>query len=42
MGQIIGAVLADTQIHAQRAAKSVKVEYERLEEIITIQVHVYM
>ena len=38
MGQIIGAVIADNQIHAQRAAKCVKVEYEALEEIITIQV----
>lgn len=38
MGQVIGAVVADTQVHAQRAAKAVKVEYEELEPIITIKV----
>lgn len=37
MGQVIGAVVADTQIHAQRAAKVVKVEYEELEPVITIK-----
>ena len=37
-GQIIGAILAEDQVHAQRAAKRVKVEYEELEPIITIKV----
>ncbi|XP_056424495.1 xanthine dehydrogenase/oxidase isoform X4 [Hyla sarda] len=37
VGQVIGAVVADTQEHAQCAAKSVKVTYEELEPIITIQ-----
>ncbi|KAH3859121.1 hypothetical protein DPMN_101836, partial [Dreissena polymorpha] len=36
-GQIIGAILAEDQVHAQRAAKCVKVEYEELEPIITIK-----
>ena len=35
---VIGAVLADNQVHAQRAAKAVKVEYEELKPIITIEV----
>jgi xanthine dehydrogenase molybdopterin-binding subunit B len=38
MGQVIGAVVADTKIHAQRAAKRVKIVYEELEPIITIKV----
>ncbi|XP_066282060.1 xanthine dehydrogenase/oxidase-like [Branchiostoma lanceolatum] len=38
VGQIVGAVLADTQEHAQRAAKAVVVQYEDLEpKIITIE-----
>uniref|UniRef100_A0A8D2ZCK4 Xanthine dehydrogenase/oxidase n=1 Tax=Scophthalmus maximus TaxID=52904 RepID=A0A8D2ZCK4_SCOMX len=37
VGHIIGAVVADTQIHAQRAAKVVKVEYEELQPLVTIQ-----
>uniref|UniRef100_A0A667YLH0 Xanthine dehydrogenase/oxidase n=1 Tax=Myripristis murdjan TaxID=586833 RepID=A0A667YLH0_9TELE len=37
VGHIIGAVVADTQLHAQRAAKAVKIQYEELEPIITIQ-----
>ena len=37
-GQTIGAILADTQAHAQKAAKAVKVEYEELDPIITIEV----
>lgn len=41
MGQVIGAVVADTQIHTQRAAKVVKVEYEELEPVITIKVGSY-
>ncbi|WAR00721.1 XDH-like protein [Mya arenaria] len=36
-GQIIGAILAETQAQAQRAADSVKVEYEELEPVITIK-----
>lgn len=42
MGQVIGAVVADTQVHAQRAAKAVKVEYEELEPVITIKVRSYI
>lgn len=42
MGQVIGAVVADTQVHAQRAAKVVKVEYEELEPVITIKVRSYI
>uniref|UniRef100_A0A8C8A1D0 xanthine dehydrogenase n=1 Tax=Oryzias sinensis TaxID=183150 RepID=A0A8C8A1D0_9TELE len=38
VGQIIGAVVADSQPHAQRAAKAVKIEYEELQPVITIQV----
>uniref|UniRef100_A0A3Q3EUS2 Xanthine dehydrogenase n=1 Tax=Labrus bergylta TaxID=56723 RepID=A0A3Q3EUS2_9LABR len=37
VGHIIGAVVADTQLHAQRAAKAVRVQYEELQPIITIQ-----
>ncbi|XP_029378509.1 xanthine dehydrogenase/oxidase [Echeneis naucrates] len=37
VGHIIGAVVADTQLHAQRAAKAVKIQYEELEPVITIQ-----
>jgi len=37
-GHIIGAILAETKIQAQRAAKAVKVTYEDLEPIITIEV----
>ncbi|XP_044043358.1 xanthine dehydrogenase/oxidase [Siniperca chuatsi] len=37
VGHIIGAVVADTQLHAQRAAKAVRIQYEELEPIITIQ-----
>ena len=39
-GQIIGAIVAETQVQAQRAAKCVKVQYEELEPIITIQVYI--
>lgn len=38
VGHIIGVVVADTQLHAQRAAKAVSVQYEELQPIITIQV----
>lgn len=38
VGHIIGAVVADTQVHAQRAAKAVKIQYEELQPVITIQV----
>uniref|UniRef100_A0A2D4HXB2 Xanthine dehydrogenase/oxidase n=4 Tax=Micrurus TaxID=8634 RepID=A0A2D4HXB2_MICLE len=37
VGHIIGAVLADTQEHSRRAAKAVKIIYEELTPIITIQ-----
>ncbi|XP_061157633.1 xanthine dehydrogenase/oxidase isoform X1 [Syngnathus typhle] len=37
VGHVIGAVVADTQVHAQRAAKAVKIQYEELQPIITIQ-----
>ncbi|XP_078254947.1 xanthine dehydrogenase/oxidase-like [Rhinoraja longicauda] len=37
VGHIIGAVVADTEDHAQRAAKAVRVTYTKLEPIITIQ-----
>lgn len=35
-GQVIGVVLADTQLHARAAAKKVKIEYEDLPALITI------
>ena len=37
-GQVIGAIVAEDQLIAQRAAKAVMVEYEELEPIITIEV----
>ncbi|XP_073527924.1 xanthine dehydrogenase/oxidase isoform X4 [Phyllobates terribilis] len=37
VGHIIGAIVADTQEHAQRAAKAVQIVYEDLKPIITIQ-----
>ncbi|KAM3850718.1 xanthine dehydrogenase/oxidase [Diretmus argenteus] len=37
VGHIIGAVVADSQLHAQRAAKAVKINYQELQPIITIQ-----
>ncbi|XP_041418514.1 xanthine dehydrogenase/oxidase isoform X3 [Xenopus laevis] len=37
VGHVIGGVVADTQENAQRAAKLVKVSYEELKPIITIQ-----
>ncbi|EDO33869.1 predicted protein [Nematostella vectensis] len=36
-GQAIGAVVAETQAQAQRAAKAVKIEYEDLPRILTIE-----
>ena len=36
-GQVIGAIVADTQAQAQRAAKAVKIEYEDLPRILTIE-----
>jgi xanthine dehydrogenase/oxidase len=40
-GQIIGAVVADNQMIAQRAAKLVRVDYEELSPIIiTIDVRI--
>ncbi|XP_070590412.1 xanthine dehydrogenase/oxidase [Erythrolamprus reginae] len=37
VGHIIGAILADTQEHSRRAAKAVKITYEELTPIVTIQ-----
>lgn len=37
VGHVIGAVVAETQADAQRAAKSVKIRYQDLPSIITIQ-----
>ncbi|GAB0187485.1 xanthine dehydrogenase/oxidase [Grus japonensis] len=37
VGHIIGAVVADTQEHSRRAAKAVKIKYEELKPIVTIQ-----
>ena len=42
VGQIIGAVLAETQSQAQRAAKMVKVTYEELPRILTIEVNDFL
>ncbi|XP_041353247.1 xanthine dehydrogenase/oxidase-like [Gigantopelta aegis] len=36
-GQIIGGIVADTKVHAQKAAKKVKVGYEEMKPIITIE-----
>ena len=38
IGQVIGIIVAESQPLAQRAAKSVKVTYEDLPSIITIEV----
>lgn len=38
VGHIIGAVVADTQLQAQRAAKAVRIQYEELQPVVTIQV----
>lgn len=38
MGQIIGAVIADTQRHAQLAAKKIRVQYEELPVLLTLEV----
>ncbi|KAM4711210.1 xanthine dehydrogenase/oxidase [Anableps anableps] len=37
VGHIIGAVVADSQLHAQRASKAVKIQYEELKPVVTIQ-----
>ena len=37
-GQIIGGIVADTKLNAQKAVKKVKVEYEEMKPIITIEV----
>ncbi|XP_072309679.1 xanthine dehydrogenase/oxidase [Eucyclogobius newberryi] len=37
VGHVIGAVVAETQADAQKAAKSVKIQYEDLPTVITIQ-----
>ena len=38
IGQVIGIIVAETQPLAQRAAKAVKIAYEDLPSIITIEV----
>jgi len=38
VGQIIGAIAAETQAQAQRAVKMVKITYEDLPTILTIEV----
>lgn len=38
VGQIVAAVAADDQLTAQRAAKAVKVQYEDLPAVVTIEV----
>uniref|UniRef100_A0A5F8GMS9 Xanthine dehydrogenase/oxidase n=1 Tax=Monodelphis domestica TaxID=13616 RepID=A0A5F8GMS9_MONDO len=40
VGHIIGAVVTDTPEHAQRAAQAVKIEYEELPAIITIELKI--
>ncbi|XP_030645465.1 xanthine dehydrogenase/oxidase [Chanos chanos] len=37
VGHIVGAIVADTQAHAQRASKAVKISYEELKPVVTIQ-----
>ena len=37
VGQVIGAIAAETQAQAQRAAKMVKVTYKDLPRILTIE-----
>lgn len=41
-GQLIGVIAADSLMHAQRAAKAVKVTYEDLEATITIKVRLWI
>ena len=38
VGQVIGAIVAETQAQAQRAAKMVNISYEELPRILTIEV----
>uniref|UniRef100_A0A0E9SN49 Aldehyde oxidase/xanthine dehydrogenase a/b hammerhead domain-containing protein n=1 Tax=Anguilla anguilla TaxID=7936 RepID=A0A0E9SN49_ANGAN len=37
VGHIVGAIVADTRSHAQRAVKAVKISYRELKPIVTIQ-----
>lgn len=37
VGHVVGAVVAQTQVQAQRAAKAVKIQYQDLPAVITIQ-----
>ncbi|KAL4623910.1 xanthine dehydrogenase/oxidase isoform X1 [Arapaima gigas] len=37
VGHIVAAIVADTQAHAQRAAKAVKITYKELKPVVTIQ-----
>ena len=38
MGQVIGAVVADTHEHARQAARLVDIQYEELDAIVTMKV----
>ena len=40
VGHVIGAIVADTKPQAQRAVKAVKIIYEELPKILTIEVFV--
>jgi xanthine dehydrogenase/oxidase len=37
-GQLVGMAVAETQVRAQEAARSVRIDYEELESIVTIEV----
>ena len=41
IGQVIGVIVAESQPLAQRAAKAVRVTYEDLPSVITIEVSIY-
>ena len=42
IGQVVGVVLAETQQLAREAAQAVRIEYEELTPIITIEVLQYL
>lgn len=41
MGQVIAGIVADTEDHAVIASRLVKVKYENLQEIISIEVNAF-